>query len=64
LRQRRRSRFGLCLNCGYDLRGSGDRCSECGAPVCRIIDKAIPPKTGYSFLRGSLCPFVDNRSIR
>ena len=31
-RRRKRMKLGLCLNCGYDLRGSKDRCSECGSP--------------------------------
>ena len=29
-RSRRRTRSGLCLRCGYDLRMSGTRCPECG----------------------------------
>ncbi len=29
---RRRAARGLCLHCGYDLRGSIGRCPECGSP--------------------------------
>ncbi len=30
-RRRKRKKLGLCVKCGYDLRGSKERCPECGS---------------------------------
>jgi hypothetical protein len=40
-RRYRRSRRGLCLNCGYDLRGNvSGVCPECGRPVATRVNSA------------------------
>jgi hypothetical protein len=33
LRRRSRASRGLCAGCSYDLRGSAERCPECGRPI-------------------------------
>jgi hypothetical protein len=32
-----RERMGLCINCGYDIRASSERCPECGQVLPRPI---------------------------
>ena len=41
-RRRRRRLRGLCLNCGYDIRGSACRCPECGCAteISRVLGHA------------------------
>lgn len=34
-RRRKRRKLDLCLKCGYDLRGSQERCPECGQPFAK-----------------------------
>jgi hypothetical protein len=41
-RYRIRRKRGLCMNCGYDLRASVDRCPECGTPIERRSVEAPP----------------------
>ncbi|HEX2971641.1 MAG TPA: hypothetical protein VHP11_04880 [Tepidisphaeraceae bacterium] len=43
LRQHRTQRKGLCVQCGYDLRASKERCPECGTPIIDTDAKAAAP---------------------
>lgn len=39
VRSARRQRHGLCVECGYDLRGSGGKCPECGSATTHGSDQ-------------------------
>jgi hypothetical protein len=43
---RRRRRRGWCLNCGYDLRGGGGVCPECGVGEALAAEAASPSAAG------------------
>ena len=41
--RRKRKKLGLCLECGYDLRGSKDVCPECGTAFQKpIVNEGEP----------------------
>ena len=49
-RRRKRKKLGLCLKCGYDLRGSKEQCPECGVAIPLHVSVTVNPVERFSRL--------------